>query len=644
LKRHFARYTPEMVQDVCGVSPEAFEKVARSICDNSGPERTTAFVYSVGWTQHSIGVQYIRTAAIIQLLLGNMGRPGGGIMALRGHASIQGSTDIPTLYDLLPGYLPVPEQPTDKTLDAWVKHYNAAGGVWNYKAFMVSLLKAWFGPHATKDNDWGYEWLPMRTGDHSHMTTVAQMADGKVRGYFIMGENPTVGSMHGALHRKGLRELDWLVVRDLAPLETAEFWRTAPEIERGEIKTEDIKTEVFLFPAAAHVEKDGTFTNTQRLLQWHHKAVEPPGDCRSELHFVYHLGRRLQELIPELQRLQWDYPVEGPHQEPSADAVLQEINGPGLSSYSELKDDGSTACGCWIYCGCYVNGVNLTARRKPGQEQSWVALEWGWAWPANRRMLYNRASADPQGKPWSERKKYVWWDGGKWTGYDNPDFVSKPPDYVPSAKAKGIDTIAGDAPFILQSDGRALLFAPAGLKDGPLPTHYEPEESVLQNPLYGQQSNPMRMEWKRRDNPYHRAPRDDRYPYVITTFRLTEHHTAGTMSRWLTWLAELQPELFCEVSPALARERNLVHGGWATVITERAEVECRVLVTGRIPSLQIRGRTVHQIGLPYHWGAIGRVQGDAVNELISFVADPNVSIQESKALTGNIRPGRRSRR
>jgi formate dehydrogenase major subunit len=653
VKRHYARYTPEMVEQICGIPPDLFLRVAQTICSNFGRERTTAFCYAVGWTQHTVGVQYIRAASILQLLLGNIGRPGGGILALRGHASIQGSTDIPTLYNVLPGYLPMPKASTDADLRTYIDLNQTPAGWWSqFPKYIVSLLKAWYGDAATRDNDFCFDHLPRLTGDHSHQTTVAEMADGKVRGYFIMGENPVVGSMHGRLHRKAMAELDWCVVRDFAPTETAEFWK------HHDLPPEDIKTEMFFFPCASHSEKDGTFTNTQRLLQWHSKAVEPQGDCRSELHFVFHLGRRLKEMYADsseardrpMQDLTWSYPVSGPHDEPDAEAVLREIHGFKVDSEElvkdlrDLQDDGSTACGAWIYSGCYEGGTNRTARRRPGSEQTWVAPEWGWAWPSNRRILYNRASADPDGKPWSERKRYVWWDEdeGVWTGEDVPDFIADlAPSYDPANDATSLETIAGNGPFIMQADGRGWLFAPSGLLDGPLPTHYEPQESVVENALYGQQCNPARMEWRRRDNPHHRPYDDPDFPYIITTYRLTEHHTAGAMSRWLSWLSELQPEMFVEVSPALAREKGLRNGGWATVSTARAEIEARVLVTERIPDLKIRGRTFHQIGLPYHWGSVGLSKGDAANELIGFVGDPNVSIQESKALTGNIRAGRR---
>ena len=661
LQRHFSRYTPELVSRVCGIEPELFLGVAAALARNSGRERTSAFCYAVGWTQHSVGVQYIRTAAILQLLLGNIGRPGGGILALRGHASIQGSTDVPTLYNLLPGYLPMPHADADLTLSDYIERNQAASGWWGeFPKYIVSLLKAYFGDRATAENDYCFDYLPRLTGDHSHMTTVSEMADGKLQGYFVMGENPTVGSMHGSLQRKGLRALEWMVVRDFHLIETAEFWRSAPEIESGEIRTEDIETEVFFFPAASHTEKNGTFTNTQRLLQWHHKAVEPTGDARSELHFMYHLGLRLKEMYKGSRRkrdraikhLTWDYPTEGDHEEPVAEAVLKEISGfrthdgECVAGFTELTEDGTTACGCWIYSGSFAEGVNQTARRKPGREQSWVAPEWGWAWPANRRLLYNRASADPQGKPWSERKRYVWWDDDerRWTGEDVADFiVDRPPSYRPSKGARGVDTVAGDDPFIMIVDGKGSLFVPDGLQDGPLPAHYEPLESVVPNALYGQNCNPARIEFKRADNRYHKAFDDERFPFVVTTYRLTEHHTAGGMSRWVAWLSELQPEMFCEVSTQLAKQRNLRNGGWATITTARSQIEARVLVTDRIKPLQLGRRQIHQIGLPFHWGSQGLVTGDATNELIGFVADPNVSIQESKALTADIVAGRRDR-
>jgi formate dehydrogenase major subunit len=659
LRRHFARYTPAVVADLCGIPEALFARVADALVAASGRERTAAFCYAVGWTQHSVGAQYIRTAAILQSLLGNIGRPGGGMMALRGHASIQGSTDIPTLFDLLPGYLPMPGADLHPTLDAYLRNRTQPSGAWaGSDALMVSLLKAWWGDAATAQNDWCYDYLPRLTGDHSTYPTAVAMLDGKVEGFLVVGENPAVGSANSKLHRLALAELDWLVVRDLVEVETATFWYDSPEISSGELVTDAVKTEVFLLPAAAHVEKDGTFTNTQRLLQWHHKAVEPVADTRSELWFYFHLGRIIREKLaaaPEesdapVLDLTWDYPVseEG---EPSADAVLREINGCDadgrlLASFTELKADGSTACGAWIYAGCYAEGVNQTARRRPGAEQSWVAPEWGWAWPANRRLLYNRASADPAGRPWSPAKAYVWWDdeAGAWTGHDVPDFpLDKAPGFVPEAGATGTEAFRGDAPFTLQAQGRAALFAPTGLLDGPLPTHYEPLESPVVSPLYAQQVNPAIEIPRHRRNRHHPPPPDADHPFVLTSYRLTEHHTAGGMSRFLGRLSQLQPEMFCEVSQDLAAERGLIHGGWATISTARAAIEARVMVTDRLAPVTVQGRVLHQVGVPWHWGGRGRSRGDAANDLFAMALDPNVHIQEVKAATCDIRRGRRPR-
>ena len=657
LKRHFARYTPEMVQEVCGIEPEQFAEVAEALTSNSGPERTTAFCYAVGWTHHSVGAQMIRTASILQTLLGNIGRPGGGILALRGHASIQGSTDIPTLFNILPGYLPMPHAGDDLDLESYVESDAGSAGFWgNMRSYMVSLMKSYWGDAATAENDFCFDYLPRLTGDHSTYNTVKAQLEGRSKGYFLVGENPAVGSANGKMQRLGMANLDWLVVRDLQMIESATFWKDGPEIETGELVTEDIGTEVFFLPAATHVEKAGSFTQTQRMLQWRDKAVDPPGDARSELDFYYELGQRIREKLAgstdemdkPLLDLAWDYPVDE-HGDVDGQAVLKEINGTGpdgdlLSSYTELADDGSTSCGCWIYCGVYADGVNQARRRKPHWEQDWVASEWGWVWPANRRTLYNRASAAPDGTPWSERKRYITWDAeqGRWVGPDVPDFiVDRPPDHVPEEGATGPDAIGGQDPFIMQTDGKAWLFAPLGLADGPLPTHYEPPESPVRNPLYGRQSNPARRTLEHPTNPLNPSW-SETFPYVFTTYRLTEHHTTGAMSRTLPYLTELQPEPFCEVSPRLARERGLEHLGWATIVTARTAIEARVLVTDRLRSLRVADRVVEQVGLPYHWGSNGLTTGDSPNDLVNVTMDPNVYIQD-KVGTCDIRPGRRPR-
>src|ERR671937_779369 len=637
LKRHYRRYTPEFVAQTCGCSVGDFLYVARKLCENSGRERTSAFAYAVGWTQHTVGVQIIRAASVIQLLLGNIGRPGGGILALRGHASIQGSTDIPTLYNTLPGYLQMKHIEDARTLKDYIDENTSPAGWWGkLDAYIVSLLKAWWGPNATDENDFCFDYLPRIDDDNSNYWTVQQMLKGKVKGYIVVGENPAVGSANGKANRLALSKLDWLVVRDFVEIETAAFWYDSPEIETGELKTEEIPTEVFFLPASSHVEKDGSFTNTQRLLQWHFKAVEPKEDCRSDLWFYYHLGRKLREKLKASQE---------DRDKPLLELEWRDPTGQALAGYKLLRADGTTSCGCWIYCGIFGDEENKAARKKPHWEQSAAALEWAWAWPANRRLLYNRASADPDGNPWSERKRLVWWDGGekKWTGNDTPDFdEQKPPDYVPPDDAEGPEAIRGDHPFIMQADGEGWLYAPAGLQDGPLPTHYEPHESPFQNPLYAQSANPARQRNTSPEDPSNPSG-SPVYPLVATTYRLTEHHTAGGMSRFSPYLAELQPAMFVEVHPDLARERKLEHGGWATIVTARAAIEARVLVTDRVRPVRINGRVCHQVGLPYHWGSRGLTTGGAANDLAHMALDPNVHIQEVKAFTCDIRPGRRPR-
>jgi formate dehydrogenase major subunit len=676
LKRHFARYTPEMVEQVCGVPREEWLKVAHTLIENSGRERTSAICYAVGWTQQSKGVQIIRAAAILQLLLGNIGRPGGGIMALRGHASIQGSTDVPTLYDLLGGYMPQPAAlvsgrgPSQQTLQEYIEANGSKTGWWaNLPAYIRSFLHAWYGEAANlEDGNTCYRWIPKIIGDHSHLVTSYAMLDGKVKGYFLLGQNPAAGSTNAKMQRKALEQLDWMVVRDLYEVESAAFWHHGVE----PVDPTTIKTEVFLMPAAASTEKEGCFTNTQRLIQWRDKAVDPPGDARSDLWFIYHLGKRLKELYAEstdpkdrpIQALLWDY--ENPEaqaqwrikDEPDDLLVLKEINGyvvktpdhpqpyslhdaPHIPGFTALKADGTTACGSWIYSGVYpAPEQNRAADRNP---EGYTFLGWGFSWPANRRILYNRASADPSGKPWSERKKYIWWDEQerKWTGFDVPDFpLNKPPDYTPPPGALGVDAHAGSDPFLMKPDGKGWLFAPKGLKDGPLPTHYEAAEAPVKNALYAQQSNPTALYFRQRADNRLVPLGDEHYPIVVTTYRLTEHHVSGPMTRWMPWLNALQPALFAEISPELATERGIKHGGWLIISTPRGEIEARALVTRRMRPLRVGGKAVHQIGLPFHWGFQGRSRGSITNDLAHMVLEPNVSIEEAKAFLCDVRPGR----
>ncbi len=663
MRRHYARYTPEMVEQATGCPAGTFLKVADALARNSGRERTGAFCYAVGWTHHTTGVQIIRAASIIQGLLGNIGRPGGGIMALRGHASIQGSTDIPTLYNMLPTYLPQPNAFHDHgTLDSFLKVETPATGWWhNFPKYMVSLLKAWYGEHAQAANSWGYDFIPKLTGDVSQLPMTLAMASGVIKGQFILGQNPAVGAVNSELVERGFAKLEWMVVRDFAMTETANFWQKGRLVQRGEMTPADIGTEMFFLPSALAGEKDGTMTNTSRLVQWHDVVLEAPGDSRSDLWFMYHLGKRLKELYAgsaapadaAMQALTWDYPVHGERHEPDAEAVLREINGYTVAdrkqvpSYKQLKDDGSTACGGWMYCGIYpADGDNRARSRTPdGPGGPGSHLNWAFAWPSNRRTLYNRASADPEGRPWSERKRMVWWseDAGKWTGDDVPDFEeTKRPDYRPdwSKHPHGMDALGGDDPFIMEVDGQCMLFAPSGIKDGPLPAHYEPIESPVRNPLYpGQQFNPAAKLWTRPGNELH-APEDARFPYVLTTFRLTELHCGGVISRVAPHTAELQPEMFVEIPPELAEMLGIKHLGWTVLSTLRAEIEAKAMVTERMRPFRINGRTVYQIGVPWVFGWQGYARGDVANALLAITGDANTSIHSTKALTCGLRPGR----
>jgi formate dehydrogenase major subunit len=698
LRKHYERYTPELVEQVCGTPRETFLKVAQTLLSNAGPDRTGAICYAVGWTQHTTGVQMIRAAAVLQLLLGNIGRPGGGILALRGHATIQGSTDIATLYNLHPGYLNAPSalRPHDSLAD-YVKAETSATSFWShFPSYIVSQLKAWFGDDAKPENQFAYDYLPKIIGDHSHLPMFVDMKDGKIKGFFAMGQNPAVGGQNASFQRQALAKLDWLVVRDLYETETATFWKDSPEVKDGKLKTQDIKTEVFFLPAAAVAENDGSFTNTQRLVQWHDKAIDPPDDARSDLWFTYHLGLRLKELYKDsdqkrdrpIQALTWDYVDPEANREwrikdePSAALVLKEINGyvcatarrdgdnpplkqaKPLPTFLLLNDDGSTASGAWIYTGVFAptdkepQGRNRAANR---EGDDWVAQGWGFSWPANRRILYNRASADPKGDPWpkearlaaafapeppkddSKRKKhrgYVYWGQewdeaqkkfvNKWIGVDVPDFpLLKAPDTPAKPGGVGIETHDGASPFIMKGDGKGWLYVPVGLVDGPMPAHYEPYESPLANTVYKQQSNPVAIVWKRPDNPY-AAVGSPEYPHVLSTYRLTEHHLSGSMSRWLPWLAELQPELFCEISPEHAEELGVKNTEYVTISTPRGSIQAKALVTRRIRPYRLKDKSVHHVGLPWHWGYKGLAKGDVVNNLSALVGDPNVTIHEAK--------------
>jgi formate dehydrogenase major subunit len=571
------------------------------------------------------------------------------------------------------------------TLSDYIKTETSATSYWsNFPKFIISQLKAWYGQAATAANQYAYDFLPKIIGDHSHLPMFVEMSKGTIKGFFAMGQNPAVGGQNASFQRRALAKLDWLVVRDLYETETASFWKDYPEVVSGELKPEDIKTEVFLLPAAAVAEMDGSFTNTQRLVQWHHRAADPPEDARSDIWFTYHLGQRLKKLYAEsgaerdrpIKALVWDYLDPQANEgwqiqdEPAAELILKEINGfswgggklkdaKPLKTFAELKDDGTTACGAWIYTGIYAptteepNGHNHAANRK---DDDWVALGWGFSWPANRRLMYNRASADTKGDPWPkearlaqefaaaggvQKRGYVYWDGDqkRWDGLDVPDFVlTKAPDTPAKPNGVGVDYHDGASPFIMKSDGKGWLYVPNGLVDGPVPTHYEPYESPVKNLVYKQQSNPCTMTWEIPGNSYAKAASSE-YPHVLSTYRLTEHHLSGSMSRWLPWLVELQPELFCEISPEHAREIGVNNTDWVVISTPRASIRAKALVTRRIRPYQLKEKTVHHVGLPWHWGYKGLTTGDVVNNLSALVGDPNVTIHEAKVFVCQVAKG-----
>ncbi len=669
LRRQYSRYTPEMVERVCGIPKDKFIAAAKLFCENSGPEKTGTITYALNLTQHTNGVENIRSLCMLQLLLGNIGRPGGGVTALRGHANVQGATDLELLYHELPGYMAMPLRDPHPDLKTYLEKETPKGGFWTNKPkFMVSLLKAFYGDAATKDNEYGYQWLPKRASAdaYSHQHIFVDMYNGVIKGFLADGQNPAVGGPNAKLARAAMQKLDWLLVVDIFLTETSEVWK-APGTN-----PKDVKTEVFFLPAAPAAEKDGSLTNTMRLIQWHEAAVKPPGDVRSDADFICTLAARLKTLYAGSKKerdkgflaANFKYGEHAEH--PEMVEVLKEINGVAtedikdkdgkivykkgqpLNTFAHLTDDGRTTSGCWIYTGVTVEGpdgklVNRAAGKKPADDKDYLGHGWGFAWPANRRIIYNRASADLNGKPWSEKKKLIWWDPaaagnepdkkGKWVGMDVPDFN---PFLAPDAKN-------GDKPFIMRADLVGGFFGP--LADGPFPEHYEPMESPTKNLLSKRQNNPVAKIWKVGDGMNELAPvGSPDYPYVITTYRLTEHHLSGVMSRYLPMLAELYHSHFAEISHELARELNIENGERITVATPRGKVHVTAMVTHRLKPFMIDGKKVHQIGVPWHWGFNGidglpGSKGDITNDLAATVGDPNVFIQETKAFLCNVKKG-----
>ncbi len=660
LKRHFARYTPETVSRICGTPVEKLRELAETFLSTWRPDRAGTILYAMGATQHSHGTQNIRSYAILQLLLGNVGMAGGGINALRGESNVQGSTDHGLLFDLLPGYLKCPSA-EHASLAEYVGASTPSSADpqsanwWRHHAkYAVSLLKAWWGPHATEANQFAYDYLPKHDGDHSQVAMFEAMHEGRVRGLVVLGQNPAVSGPDAGRARGALEKLDWLVVADLWETETATFWK------RPGAKPETIQTEVFLLPAAASMEKEGSVTNSGRWAQWRRPAVDPPGQARSDLWILDRLARELKQLysagglFPDpIVYLTWDYASGG---DPDPHRVAREINGQFLAEvelpeigkrfkpgdpvplFTLLRHDGSTASGNWLYCGSYTAAGNNMARRElphPQRDPLRLCPGWAWSWPANRRILYNRASCDASGRPWDQARAVVRYDPkrGRWIG-DVPDGAWPPPQ-----NADGSPRPDGKHAFIMLPEGRASLFAPS-LADGPLPEHYEPLESPVANLLSPQQASPLARRWQADD-----LGRADEYPIVATTCRVSEHWLSGAMSRNLPWLVELVPDAFVEISRELARAKGIANGDRVSVRSARGRITTYALVTGRVKPLEVGGKRIEQVAIVWHFGYEGLATGPSANLLTPRVGDGDCLIPEYKAFLCDLEKetdGRRS--
>jgi formate dehydrogenase major subunit len=635
MKQHFARYTPEMVSNITGCPVDTFLLATKAFTAGGQVGKSGTILYAMGTTQHTYGTQNIRGYAILQLLLGNVGLAGGGINAMRGESNVQGSTDHCLLSHILPGYLGVPTN-ADTNLAAYLNRLtpttndpNSANWWGNYSKYIVSLLKAWYGDAATTANDFGFHWLPkVQAGEnYTHIALFEAMYSGIVKGLMCWGQNPAVGGPNANLERAAMDKLDWLLVTDIWHTETADFWK------RPGVNPADIKTEVFLLPALNSFEKEGSVTNSGRWSQWRWRAADGPREAREDLWMQDQIIKKLKELYTEeggpsaesITQLAWDYG----HDHPDVHAVAKEINGYDLTtgklvpSFSKLKDDGTTTSGNWLYCASYTEDGNMAARRDPTRGPYNIGLhpKWGWCWPVNRRIIYNRASVDLNGKPWDKEQPVIWWKDGKWTG-DVPD-GGWPPMAVDPANTKW--------PFIMKPEGVSRLFG-FGRADGPLPEHYEPWESPVENIMSGQQINPAVKIWRPEEQG---AP--DQYPIVCSTYRLCEHWQGGQMTRNMPWVIEAQPEPFCEMSEELAAEKGIANGDRVIVESKRGQVNVVALVTKRFKPFQLNGRRVHQVGVVWHWGYTGLSTGDSANVLTPHVGDPNTTIPEYKAFLVNVK-------
>ncbi len=652
MKQHYARYTPEVVSNICGTPKEQFLKVCGMIAETSAPDKTMTIMYALGWTQHTVGSQMIRTAAMVQLLLGNVGMAGGGVNALRGHSNIQGLTDLGLLTNQLPGYLTVPGE-KETVYEEYLAQRSLKPtrpgqmSYWqNYPKFFVSLMKAWYGKAATKENNFCYDWLPKLDKMHDVLQVFEDMHQGKMNGYFCQGFNPLASFPNKAKIGGALAKLKYLVVIDPLATETSEFWQNFGEY--NDVDPAQIQTEVFRLPATCFAEEDGALVNSSRWLQWHWKGAEPPGDAKGDAEIMAGLYLRLRDFyrkeggaFPDpILNLTWDYAILD---RPSPEELAKEYNGRALADipdpkdptkmllkagqqldgFAQIQDDGSTACGCWLFAGAWTEKGNMMARRDNADPSGLgETLGWAFAWPANRRILYNRASCDPAGKPWDPKRAIVHWNGSKWTGFDVPDFK---PDSAPDQ---------GMEPFIMQPEGVARLFALDMMAEGPFPEHYEPFETPIgTNPLHP----------KVVSNPAARVFKDDlaqfgtakEFPYAGTTYRLTEHFHFWTKHAVIN--SVLQPQQFVEVGEELAKEKGIQDGALVKVRSKRGYIKAVAVVTKRIKPLTVNGKKVHTVGVPLHWGFKGVAKnGYLANTLTPFVGDANTQTPEYKSFLVDI--------
>ena len=644
MKKHYGRYTIGNVSSMTGADPETLRRSYELYSTTGVPGKAGNIMYAMGITQFTHGAQNVRAVAMVQLLLGNMGIAGGGVNAQRGQSNVQGSTDMAMLYHIIPAYMATPQQAKHPTLADYIEKETPASGWWSNKPkYLVSLLKAFYGANATAENEFGYQWLPKLDGlDHSHIAMYRDMGEGKMEGMICWADNPAVSGPSASAKRNYQKKLKWLVSVDMFENETASFW-AAPGMDPAEIDTE-----VFILPAAAGYERDGSKANSGRWIQWTWKCQDPPGEAKSDLWIAYELFKRLKGLyeaeggiVPEqITRMYWDY--AGNDGEVDIIKVCRDVNGYHtadgslVTNFVGLKDDGSTACGNWLYSG-YYNNYDSPATKRRVRETEGIGsnLGWSFAWPLNRRIVYNRASCDLQGRPWNPDAPVIWWDAvqGKWVGNDIPD--------IPGTWTLQQST---ENPFIMLPEGVGRLHSIGALRDGPFPAHYEPADSPVPNLLYPSATyNPVSQRFYE-DHTVETDAERARYPYIMTTYRIVEHYQSGIVTRNIPWLNELMPELFIEISEELAGELGIANGDRVMIETKRLynngeqhNIEAKACVTRRFIPIMINGEKKHVVGMPWHWGFRGMSRGAVTNDLSPSVGDANTTIPEYKAFLCNVR-------